>query len=246
MRDKKIKALLLAAGLGTRLRPITNTVPKCLVSIGGRPLLEWWLQHLEKIGCNSTLVNTHHLAEMVQNYIKNRHKSTSNMEIREVYEENLLGTAGTLIANQAFFENSTGILIHADNATDTDLSQLIHAHQHRPSHCMLTMLTFNTSIPSCCGIVETDKNGVVQAFHEKVDHPPSNKANGAVYVFDPPFLNTLKKFGPTPTDFSTQVLPKMVGRIHTWHTNAHYLDIGTPDNLHEAQTIWPSATNPER
>jgi len=84
---------------------------------------------------------------------------------------------------------------------------------------------------------------VVKSFHEKVSNPPCNRANGAVYVFDQELINKLVALGSGISDFSTQVLPALVGRIHTWHTNAHYLDIGTPDSLQEAQKIWPP-TNP--
>ena len=102
------------------------------------------------------------------------------------------------------------------------------------------MLTFNTSNPQSCGIVETDKEGVVIQFHEKSSTPPSNRANGAVYVFDSFFLEKLQALGPHITDFSTQVIPKFLGRIYTWHTNAMYLDIGTPKNLAQAQNLWPN------
>ena len=233
-----IRALLLAAGLGTRLRPLTNHTPKCLVPIAGKPLLARWLEQLESIHCKAAIVNTHYLADQVIAFLNKR--QPSDMTVQEVYEPELLGTAGTLLANQSFFAGSTGMLIHADNATDTDLQCLIKAHRERPSQCILTMLTFNTKTPSQCGIVETDAHGVVQSFHEKVSNPPCNQANGAVYVFDQELIDKLVALGPGISDFSTQVLPRLVGRIHTWHTNAHYLDIGTPDGLLEAQKIWPS------
>ena len=102
------------------------------------------------------------------------------------------------------------------------------------------MLTFSTRTPSKCGIVEIDSDGVVKAFHEKVSNPPGNRANGAVYVFDQELIEELVELGPRISDFSTQVLPALVGRIHTWHTTSRYLDIGTPDSLLEAQTIWSS------
>ena len=233
-----IRALLLAAGLGTRLRPLKNHTPKCLVPIAGRPLLAQWLEQLESISCQAAIVNTHYLADQVVAFLNKR--PPSDMAVQQFHEPELLGTAGTLLANKSFFADCTGILIHADNATDADLQCLIKAHRNRPSHCILTMLTFSTRTPSKCGIVEIDSDGVVKAFHEKVSDPPGNRANGAVYVFDQELIEELVALGPRISDFSTQVLPALVGRIHTWHTNAHYLDIGTPDGLLEAQKIWPS------
>ena len=161
-----IRCLLLAAGLGTRLRPITDHQPKCLVEVGGRPILEWWLDKVETIQCEKAIVNTHYHAEQVSQFLRSR--TPQQMQIVERYEQKLLGTAGTLLANADFFEGSTGVLIHADNATNTELSQLIEAHQSRPEHCLLTMLTFETDTPQRCGIVEADSEGVVHSFHEKV------------------------------------------------------------------------------
>ena len=143
--NKPIRALLLAAGLGTRLRPVTLTTPKCLVQIGKRPLLEHWISNLESCGCSDILVNTHYLAEQDQGFLNQRPKSRINIEIS--FEAELLGTAGTLLANQNFFHESTALLIHADNATDFDLNDLIQTHRQRPEGCLLTMLTFDSDNP---------------------------------------------------------------------------------------------------
>ena len=74
-------------------------------------------------------------------------------------------------------------------------------------------------------------------FHEKVAKPPGNRANGALYVFDQPFLDWLAVRHPNASDFSTEVLPHCVGSIYTWHTNSPYIDIGTPEALAEAEAI---------
>jgi mannose-1-phosphate guanylyltransferase len=99
------------------------------------------------------------------------------------------------------------------------------------------MLTFTSHRPSSCGIVETDGDGVVVGFHEKVANPPGNRANGALYVFDQPFLDWLVTYYPSASDFSTEVLPHCLGRIYTWHTNLPYIDIGIPEALLEAEAI---------
>ena len=179
MMRKPIRALLLSAGLGTRLRPITLTTPKCLVPIGNRPLLEHWLTNLESCSCSKVLINTHYLAEKVEKFLNQRPKS--RMSIHRTFEPELLGTAGTLIANKDFFNDSTCLLIHADNATNFDLNELVQAHYQRPKGCLLTMLTFNSRNPEGCGIVEVDMQGIVTSFHEKVQNPPGNRAN-AIYV----------------------------------------------------------------
>ena len=168
--NKKFKALLLAAGLGTRLKPFTNNRPKCLVDIGGKPLLEYWLKNLEDSYCEEVLINTHYLSEQVNDFLKNR--PLSNMKINVSYEKNLLGTAGTLSKNINFFNNGIGVLIHADNFTKLNLKELINAHLQRTKNTSLTMVTFISDNPSSCGIVKTDLNKVyhVMIQYHRHDH----------------------------------------------------------------------------
>ncbi len=233
---KPLRALLLAAGLGTRLRPITLYTPKCLVPISREPLLGRWFRALDAIGCEAALVNTHYLAAQVNEFVKS--SVTKSMRIEIVHEQSLLGTAGTLLANRKFFMNATGLLIHADNITNADLTLLLEAHRHRSSKSLLTMLTFTTENPSSCGIVEKNSDGLMTAFHEKVARPPGNCANGALYLFEPSLFDFLDDLGPELTDFSTQVLPNLVGRVQTFHTNEPYMDIGTPEALRKAQEVF--------
>jgi mannose-1-phosphate guanylyltransferase len=233
--SQTLRALLLAAGLGTRLRPITDHTPKCLVEVAGEPLLGRWLRQLEAAGCEAVLINTHHLADQVESFLQQR--APSAMRVQTIHEPELLGTAGTLLANRAFFDGATGLLIHADNAMAGDLQGLLGAHAARPSECLLTMLTFRTDQPRSCGIVATDGRGVVTAFHEKVADPPGTCANGALYAFDGAFLDRLGCMQPQLSDFSTEVIPTLMGRIYTWHTHQTYLDIGTPAALAAAHQL---------
>tara|TARA_Y100001970_G_C13979754_1_gene722508 strand:+ start:49 stop:759 length:711 start_codon:yes stop_codon:yes gene_type:complete len=230
-----IRAILLAAGFGTRLRPLTLTKPKCLVNVAGKPLLSRWLDNLDQIGCESVIVNTHYLSDIVEDFVATLHYK--NMQINTDYEDQLLGTAGTLRKHVDFFEGSTGILIHSDNATTEDLSFVLQSHSKRPKHCFLTMLTFTTDNPSSCGIVEKDDTNVVIGFHEKTQSPPSNCANGAIYAFDQAFLNFLITVPSFMTDFSTEIIPLILGRIYSCHTDSIYLDIGTPEGLIRANEL---------
>ena len=231
--SEKIKALLLSGGYGTRLRPLTEKIPKCLVEISGKPILEHWLTKLEEIGCDACLINTHYLSEKVHKFIKNRKKS--RMLIKEVYEKELYGTAGTLIKNSEYFKDCNILMIHTDNMTNFDLRELILANNKRPTNCLLTMLTFNTDCPQSCGIVIKNDRQVLVNFLEKIADPPSNIANGAVYIFDQEFINTLKIDLPNAKDFSLEVIPKYIGRIFTYHTDKLLIDIGTKKNLQKAR-----------
>ena len=181
------------------------------------------------------LINTHYLAEQVENFVRSWHSSTMN--IQTVHEPKLLGTAGTMVNNHEFFKGGTGLLIHADNAMAGDIRDLLNAHRRREQQCMLTMLTFKSNNPSSCGIVEINNKGVVEAFHEKLARPPGDTANGALYAFEQDFLDYLNQMKPIPSDFSTEVIPKLLGKIQTSHTEHTYLDIGTPESLTLAQQL---------
>jgi mannose-1-phosphate guanylyltransferase len=229
-----MRAILLAAGLGTRLRPLTNTIPKCLVSIKGQPLLGIWLERLTKAGMGPFLVNTHHLSDKVFSFI---HASSFRDQVDIINEQLLLGTAGTLIDNLDFFKGQDGMLIHADNYCLEDISAFIYSHLNRPSECLITMMIFESDTPSSCGIVELDKRGVVIGFHEKVVNPPGNLANGAVYILSAKFLNWLANNNQNYKDFSTEVLPQLVGRIYTHQTSDIFIDIGSPLSYEKANLI---------
>lgn len=226
-----MKALLLAAGMGTRLRPITNTIPKCLVEIKGRPLLDYWLELLVDNGIYEILINTHYLHEKVFEYI---HKHKYNKYITTVYEENLFGTGGTVLRNKGFFKNDSFMVIHADNLSKFDLASFIDSHKNRPKETELTMMLFQTDLPKTCGIVELDQNGVVLKFHEKVENPPGNLANGAVYIFESSIIQFLEKMDKEFIDLSTEVLPFYMNKIYTWENRGYHRDIGNLESLERA------------
>ena len=229
-----MKALLLAAGLGTRLQPLTHDIPKCLVEIGDQPLLGHWLDTLFQSGIDSILVNLHHHSEKVKKYVEARR---DRFAIHLVYEKQLLGTAGTVRANSEFFNGEAGLVLHADNFCTANISKFICAHEARPKEAALTMMTFVTDSPMACGIVELDEQGLVQEFHEKVTNPPSNLANGAIYVFEPEILEFVRDSGSQVRDISKDVLPQFLGRIFTWRADGDLIDIGTMANLEKARRL---------
>ena len=229
-----MKVILLAAGFGTRLRPLTDTIPKCLVPIKGKPLLQIWLERLTYFGLNQFLINTHYLAQQVAEFINN--SKFKNICIIK-YEQSLLGTAGTLLSNLTIIGEEDCMLVHADNYCLANFKEFIRSHNQRPSNCLMTMMTFRTDTPSSCGIVELDENNVVIGFHEKVEFPPGNLANGAIYILSPELLKILKEKYATKVDFSTEILHHFIGKIYTYETNDLFLDIGTPDAFLKANSI---------
>ena len=230
---KKIKALLLSAGLGTRLRPLTFEIPKCLVEVDNKPILEHWLHSLEKVGCDETIINTHYLHEKVCSYLKRR--VNKKMKIKQVYEEKLQYCH---FEEQRIFNDSRIIMIHADNMTKFNLLELLEADEQKPKNCLMTMLTFTTDSPKSCGVVERDSNMIVKNFFEKVENPPSNIANGAIYIFDSSLLEKLSATSYKLFDFSKDVIPLFLGRIFSHHTEEAFIDIGTHKNLAKARFIF--------
>jgi mannose-1-phosphate guanylyltransferase len=222
-----MKAILLAAGLGTRLRPITDRIPKCLVPIKGIPLLGIWLNSLHKNNIGPYLINTHYLADQVEAFIT---ASEFHDSVELVNETILLGTAGTLKRNIDFFDGNDGLLIHADNYCLANLQEFVAAHHNRPVGCLMTMMTFKTDNPSACGIVELNEDNVVIGFYEKKFNPPGNIANGAIYILSKELIKQFKTTFPDAVDFSCDVIPALIGLIYAYETKSPLIDIGTVEN----------------
>lgn len=231
-----MKALLLAAGLGTRLRPITNVIPKCLVEIDGRPLLDYWLELLSKGGVNEVIINTHHFAYLVSTYLEHL---PSKIQVHQVYEKKLLGTAGTLLKNRPLYQDEPVLLIHADNLSHFSLQKFINTFINRPNGVEITMMTFTTDAPENCGIVELSHEGIVQNFYEKSELNHGKIANGAVYIVSSSVLNFIESLKKEEVDFSTEVIPEFLGKINTFHNDIYHRDIGNPSSLELARSEFP-------
>lgn len=230
--NEDVSALLLAAGMGTRLQPLTNSWPKSLMPVGGIPLLEHWLCTLSKIGISDILVNIHHHKKVVRDFLA-RDRFSEWINISE--ESLLLGTAGTLREYSKSCQRKTILVIHADNWCQCDFHEFLRYHrQNRSRNSVITMMTFRTLDPENCGIVEVNSDGIVFELHEKVVNPPGNLANGAVYLVESPVLAWLQE-NEFVTDFSTEVLPHFIGRIATWENTGIHRDIGTIASLRKAQ-----------
>src|SRR5262249_52308905 len=231
-----VKALLLAGGLGTRLRPLTDTVPKCLVPIADRPLLELWVEHLVEADIVEARINTHALAEVVRAYIA-QVNADGRLRMTESYEPILLGSAGTVTANADLADGAEQVaVIYADNLTDIDLRPVIDFHRWHGDP--LTMVLFRAPNPRACGIAELDADGRVISFVEKPERPASDLANAGVYILTAAAYRevaALRAF-----DLGFDVLPRFVGRMRGWVWGGYYLDIGTPEVLERARRESPA------
>jgi mannose-1-phosphate guanylyltransferase len=233
-----VKAFVLAAGLGTRLRPITDSTPKCLVPIAGRPLLDIWLDALAGAGVDEVLVNVHHLAGLVRGHVLAR---TGPPLVHIAEEPELLGSAGTLRANREFVAGEPMFLaVNADNLTDFDIRLLIDAH--RTGGEIATLSVFRAPQPSECGIV-TVRDGLVVGFVEKPADPPSDLANAGMYAFHPSVLDEIT--GPAPQDIGYHLLPRLVGRSRAVALDGRsFIDIGSLAALQRARLDWEGGRVP--
>ena len=162
-----MKAFLLAAGVGSRLRPITDTIPKCMLAIGGRPLLDIWLDAFDRAGVDEVLVNLHHLPDVVRHHLAAR-RDRRLPTVRTFFEPELLGSAGTLAANRAWVDGEEMFLVcYADNLTDFDLRSLVQAHRAHAGIATLTV--FHSERPSAGGVVELDAAGTVVGFRGEAE-----------------------------------------------------------------------------
>lgn len=228
-----MKAFLLAAGVGSRLRPVTDTIPKCMVPIGGQPLLDIWLDAFDHAGVDEVLVNLHHLPDVVLRHLDAR---TGTPAVRTFLEPELLGSAGTLAANRDWVGGEKMFLAcNADNLTDFDLRSLVQAHQEHGA--LATWTVFHSEQPSAGGVVELDAAGTVIGFTEKPSQPASDLVNAGMYAFHPRVLDEVD--GLPPHDIGYDLLPRLVGRARAVPVEAYFRDIGTIDAYERAQQEWP-------
>jgi mannose-1-phosphate guanylyltransferase len=229
--ERTVKGLILAAGLGTRLRPLTDATPKCLVEIGGKALLDYWLDSLAAAGIRDVLLNTHHLAEVVRWHIA-RVNAEGRLRIVEAHEPRLLGSAGTIHANRSWMDGASECLVvYADNLSTVDLAAMLEFHRAHPDP--VTMLLFRAPDPRACGIAELDAAGRVVGFVEKPASPKSDLANGGVYVADAAAYREIADLDAL--DIGFDVLPRFAGRMRGFVFDGYHRDIGSFEALDRAR-----------
>lgn len=243
-----MRAIMLAAGLGTRLRPLTNVVPKPMVTVVDRPLMAHTLDLLERHGVERTLANLHHLPDVIESYFGGRLLYTR--------EDRLLGTAGAVRAAARFLGEDTGLVVYADTLTDVDLTGLLASH--RTAGAAVTIAVKRMSGASGLGVVLAGDDGRVLAFQEKPDprEALSDLVSCAVYCFEPEVLD---HFPPrTALDWGSDVFPALLEQdvpLHAHVIDGYYNDMGSPEDLRRGSLdlvagrlelpLSPSAALPE-
>ena len=229
------KAFLLAAGMGTRLRPLTETIPKCLVPIKGQSLCDYWFKSCERHGIKHVLMNTHYLAEQVRAHVG---RLRMPLEIQLFHEPELLGSAGTVRANAAYVQGEDAFfVIYGDNLSAIDLRAMAEFHQAHEG--LLTMALFHAANPTECGMATLAADGRIVSFEEKPKTPKSDWANAGVYVCSTDIIQDIP--AKPVADLGFDVLPKLAGKMYGFKLDCFHLDIGSPKSYQEAQLVADSS-----
>lgn len=232
-----MRALLLAAGEGTRLRPYTADRPKPMVSIAGKPMIDFALAWLAREGISEVAINLHYKPERLVAHVG----SGERFGLRVVYshERELLGSAGALVPLREYFAaGSEFVVLYGDVLTNFQLQEALE--RHRLTHADLTMVLTTVDDPTRAGIAELDGEGRVRRFVEKPGRTEvfSSWANAGVYVCSPRVLEFVHD--SRPCDFGRDVIPEMLEAgavVSGIVTEALVLDIGSPERMNEASRL---------
>jgi len=217
--------MIMAAGKGTRLRPLTDLVPKPMAPIANRPALHHILRLLGRHGLQEVVINLHHFPEMITSYFGDG--SRVGMDITYSFEPELLGTAGGVKNNADFLGEGTFLVMSGDALTDIDLTGLVAAHRRTGSIAMLAVK--EVADPSLYGVVVTDDDDRVVDFQEKPsrEEARSHLCNCGMYVFEPEILSRIPsgRFD----DFGRRLLPDLLRQqvpFHAHTVGGYWSDVG--------------------
>jgi mannose-1-phosphate guanylyltransferase len=231
-----MKAMVLAAGLGARLRPFTDGNPKCLVPLAGRPLMDWTLRWLCRSGVTECMINLHYLADEVRQFVGDGSKY--GLQVRYSYEPNLLGTAGAVKKVASFF-GSPFFVIYSDNFSQWNLKRLVEVHEK--NQALATIAVHWREDVSQSGVVELDRDDRILRLVEKpktAESPTSHYVNAGFYFLDPKVLDYIPdgKF----CDFGFDVFPKMLQageKIHAVKMEDPIIGIDTMESYKKADEL---------
>ena len=237
-----MKAMILAAGKGTRVRPITHIVPKPMIPILQKPVMEFLLELLREHGFTEVMVNVSHLAEEIENYFRDGQRF--GVEIAYSFEGRIedgeligdaMGSAGGLKKIQTFqrFFDDTFVVLCGDALIDLDLSEAVRRHKQKGAMASLITKRVPRDQVSSYGVVVTDEEGRVRSFQEKpaVDEAASDMINTGIYIFEPEVLDFVPE--GEPFDIGSDLFPRLVANNAPFYAlpmEFEWVDIGkVPD-----------------
>ena len=224
-----MQALILAGGEGTRLRPLTSTTPKPVISLVNRPFLAYMLSWLRMHGVDEAIISCGFMAEKVRAVLGDR---SCGLDLRYVDEDTPLGTAGA-IKNAENYLGQRFLALNGDVLTDIDLTALIRFHEK--SDAVGTIALTPVADPSNYGLVKTGEEGDILDFLEKPkpEEIDTDLINAGAYVLDKEVLDLIPE--QENVSIERQIFPKLIGRgLYAWEDRNYWLDIGTPERYLEA------------
>jgi mannose-1-phosphate guanylyltransferase len=228
------RAFLLAGGLGSRLHPLTLDLPKCLVPVAGRPLLDYWLALCRREGITDVLLNVSQHVALVERWLA-AHRDAPR--VRLVHEEHPVGNAGTVARNRTFVEGQESFwILYSDNLTDVRLDDLRRFHASHDG--LATLALFHAPDPRAAGIVELAPDGRIMAVAEKPEQPRGSLANAGIYLARQALFDAIPASDGI-VDFGFDVFPRCAGRLYGREIEGFLMDIGTPAALERARLEWP-------
>jgi mannose-1-phosphate guanylyltransferase len=225
-----MQALVLAGGEGTRLRPLTHTVPKPVMPLAGRPFLTFMLDWLRGHGVDDVLLSCGFLAHAVEDVLGDRYEG---MRLTHVHEDEPLGTAGPvrLAADEGLLADRLFIL-NGDVLTDMDLTAQLAFHEEKNAKATLALIAVEDT--ASYGVVPTDEDGAVTEFLEKSPGPaPTNRINAGAYVIEREVVERIP--AGRAVSFEREVFPGLVGNgLYGYMSDGYWIDIGTPERYLES------------
>lgn len=218
-----MKAILLAAGYGSRLWPLTKNTPKCLIPIHGKPLLRYWIELFEKYKITDVVINTHYLSDQIYEYIK---ENPGQINWSIAYEPILLGSGGTLLSLKYFTPEEPVLVCNADNFSNVNLKELIKFHKQKKGLLTMALMDPPEDI-SACGIATLNTNNLIVDFQEKpeiIQLSPAQGVNAGIYIIEPQVFQYIPE--DRPVDFSSEVLNNIPNKYGMF-INGFCKDIGT-------------------
>lgn len=237
-----MRALIMAAGLGTRLRPLTNTTPKPLVKVLGKPMVEYVLEVLARHGYQEAMINVHYLPEQMFTFVREWNAAGKRPRL-EVQDESkkILGTGGALVqaASWLFAESETALLCNADVISDPDLGALAAHHRKLRAKCTMALVPHAEAGVKYNGVLV--ENGLVTGFDWPKKHRPEHLHFFGYYLINKGCVGMLPPAGQEG-NILEQVWKPLVRRkeLAGWVYNNFYLDLGTPEDLREAEAFLKS------
>lgn len=222
-----MKALVLAAGQGTRLKPFTDSVPKPMVDVAGRPMLEYILEQIRSAGIAEVWMNLHYKPEIIRDHFDDG--KNFDMRIRYSFEKELLGTAGAVKKLETEFKE-TFMVYYGDNYVEVNLNEMIHHHQK--SGVEATVALFPTETPHMSGIAQLDADDTILRFVEKPGPADAagNLANAGIYIMEPSVIRSIP--ADRPSDFGRDIFPELLRQrraIKGYRLSGSVIGIDTPE-----------------